>query len=80
MRNSTVELIITVVGQSLRKEEEMAKCKNCGVDIDKHVNLCPKCGLNPSVETITSVLKKSRDDSGATSDKVDEPGKNDDKA
>ena len=60
MRNNTVELIITVVEQSLRKEEEMAKCKNCGVDIDKHVNLCPKCGLNPSVETITSVFKQEQ--------------------
>ena len=62
MRNSPVELVITSCRMHLRKEEEMAKCKNCGVDIDKHVNLCPKCGLNPGVETITSVLKKSRGD------------------
>ncbi len=32
-------------------------CKNCRTPIPGNINLCPKCGLNPSVDTILDIYK-----------------------
>lgn len=36
----------------------MAECKSCGGPVTTRVNLCPSCGLNPSVQTITSIQEQ----------------------
>jgi predicted amidophosphoribosyltransferase len=41
----------------LIKENEGMVCKNCRTPVPGNLNLCPKCGLNPSVQTITDVYK-----------------------
>lgn len=33
----------------------MVKCKHCGYEHDTDFNLCPKCGLAPSVQAITDL-------------------------
>ncbi|MBK5092449.1 MAG: zinc-ribbon domain-containing protein [Actinobacteria bacterium] len=35
----------------------MAKCKNCGEEIQEEKDICPKCGLNPGPVTITALPK-----------------------
>lgn len=32
-------------------------CENCRTPIPGNLNLCPKCGLNPSVDTMQSFYK-----------------------
>jgi hypothetical protein len=32
-------------------------CVNCRTEIPGNINLCPKCGLNPGVQTITDIGK-----------------------
>lgn len=44
--------------QSMDIEDQV--CSSCGLVVSTRVNLCPSCGLSPSVETITSVFDKSR--------------------
>jgi hypothetical protein len=36
------------------KENEGLVCENCRTPIPGNLNLCPKCGLNPSVSTLQS--------------------------
>ena len=32
-------------------------CENCRTPIPGNINLCPKCGLNPSVDTMQNQYK-----------------------
>lgn len=32
-------------------------CENCRTPVPGNINLCPKCGLNPSVTTMQSVYE-----------------------
>jgi predicted amidophosphoribosyltransferase len=36
------------------KENEGLVCENCRTPIPGNLNLCPKCGLSPSVDTMQS--------------------------
>ena len=40
--------------EKMLKEHEGEVCENCRTPIPGNINLCPKCGLNPSIETIQS--------------------------
>lgn len=33
----------------------MAKCKDCGTEYEKDAPICPTCGMNPSVQTLTDL-------------------------
>ncbi len=37
----------------------MAKCKHCSAEIKEMLDICPSCGKNPGIETITSIIKKA---------------------
>jgi RNA polymerase subunit RPABC4/transcription elongation factor Spt4 len=39
------------------KKERGEVCVNCRTEIPGNINLCPKCGLNPGVQTITDIGK-----------------------
>ena len=32
-------------------------CENCRTPVPGNINLCPKCGLSPSVQAMTDVYK-----------------------
>lgn len=39
------------------KEDTGLVCLNCRTEIPGGLNLCPKCGLNPSVQAMTDIYK-----------------------
>jgi RNA polymerase subunit RPABC4/transcription elongation factor Spt4 len=41
--------------EELLKENEGLVCVNCRTPVPGNTNLCPKCGMNPGVQTITDV-------------------------
>jgi len=41
----------------LIKENEGLVCENCRTPVPGNINLCPKCGLSPSVQTMTDVYR-----------------------
>lgn len=46
----------------VRREEKHkadCECKKCGASLHDG-EICPKCGFSPGVESITSVMKKSK--------------------
>lgn len=43
--------------EEILKEHEGEVCENCRTPIPGNTNLCPKCGLNPSVDTMQSFYK-----------------------
>jgi|GEM_PF-2256657 len=38
-----------------KREAELKVCRTCSEYIPGYVNLCPNCGLNPGVQTITEL-------------------------
>lgn len=43
--------------EEMLKEREGEVCENCRTPIPGNINLCPKCGLSPSVDTMQSFYK-----------------------
>ncbi|GEM_PF-2318504 len=43
----------------------MPRCKHCNTEISEMLDICPSCGKNPGVETITSVMKKKKSGSAS---------------
>lgn len=43
--------------EEMLKEREGEVCENCRTPIPGNINLCPKCGLSPSVDTMHSFYK-----------------------
>lgn len=45
-----------------RKKDHKAgcKCEKCGSSLYDNTEICPKCGYTPGVETITSILNKTK--------------------
>jgi len=41
----------------LIKENEGRVCENCRTPVPGNMNLCPKCGLSPSIQAMTDVYK-----------------------
>ena len=39
------------------KENEGLVCENCRTPVPGNTNICPKCGLSPSIQTMTDVYK-----------------------
>ena len=37
------------------KKDRAEVCVNCRTPIPGNINICPKCGLNPTVQTITDL-------------------------
>lgn len=47
--------------RSSKKEEKTGNiCKNCGAEVYDNYEICPKCGFKPSIESLTSILKKTK--------------------
>lgn len=43
--------------EEMLKKREGEVCENCRTPIPGNINLCPKCGLSPSVDTMQSFYK-----------------------
>lgn len=37
------------------RKKRSVVCVNCRTDVPGNINLCPQCGLNPGVQTITDI-------------------------
>lgn len=54
--------------EEMLKENEGLVCESCRTPIPGNINLCPKCGLNPSVTTIQSVYESGEAKGGGSGD------------
>lgn len=43
-----------------KKRKDGCTCSECGTPMYDNSEICPKCGYTPSVETITSILDKTK--------------------
>ena len=43
--------------EEIIKENEGMVCENCRTPVPGNLNICPKCGLSPSIQAMTDIYK-----------------------